>query len=163
MVFSKEILWSCLFSCVNTCIQGGCVTQVYAAGIIVYRVTELGIVYLLIRYSHAGHWDFAKGKIEQGETDKQAALRELYEETGITDIRIDETFFESIEYEFMQNDGSIARKSVHFFLGCTHQEHIRLSDEHNSFIWLSYNAALTRLTHETAKKLLAAAQEKCAS
>ena len=137
--------------------------QVYAAGIILYRITDVGIMYLLIRYSHAGHWDFAKGKIEEGETDQQAALRELYEETGIVDVTIDETFDKHIEYEFMMFDGSIAHKHVHFFLGKTHQEHVRLSDEHNSFIWLAYEAAYTRLTHESAKKLLEQAQAHIAT
>lgn len=137
--------------------------QVYAAGIIVYRITEMGIMYLLIRYSHAGHWDFPKGKIEEGESDKQAALRELYEETGIADIKLDGTFFEHIEYEFMQFDGSTAKKSVHFFLGRTGQEHIRLSDEHTFFIWLMYEAAHMRLTHNNAKKLLETAQAHCTS
>ncbi|HEV2917010.1 MAG TPA: NUDIX domain-containing protein [Candidatus Babeliales bacterium] len=132
--------------------------QVYAAGIIVYRVTEMGNVYLLIRYSHAGHWDFPKGKIEEGETDQQAASRELYEETGIADVQLDATFFEHIEYEFMMFDGSLAHKQVNYFLGRTHQEHVRLSDEHNSFIWLGYEAAYTRLTHVSAKKLLEKAQ-----
>jgi bis(5'-nucleosidyl)-tetraphosphatase len=127
--------------------------QVYAAGILVYRVTELGIVYLLIRYS-AGHWDFPKGKIEKDESDRDAALRELYEETGIADIQLNPTFFESMSYDFTEPDGRVAHKFVHFFLGITHQEHVRLSDEHNSFIWLPYQAAYERVTHETAKKLL---------
>jgi bis(5'-nucleosidyl)-tetraphosphatase len=136
--------------------------QVYAAGIVVYRLTELGIVYLLIRYS-AGHWDFPKGKIEKDESDKQAAFRELYEETGIADVQLHPTFFESMKYDFMEPDGTIAHKSVHFFLGSTHQEHVRLSDEHNSFIWLSYSAAQERLTHESAKKLLQNANLTCTS
>jgi bis(5'-nucleosidyl)-tetraphosphatase len=138
--------------------------QVYAAGILVYRITDFGIVYLLIRHTHTGHWDFPKGKIEDGETDKEAALRELYEETGISDIKIDGSFFEQIEYEFTEFDGTVAQKSVHFFLGSTYQEHIRLSpDEHTSFIWLSYNAAYARLTHDTAKRLLERANAVCST
>lgn len=35
-----------------------------------------------------GHWDLPKGKIETGETKKVSALREVKEETGLTEVRI---------------------------------------------------------------------------
>ncbi len=35
-----------------------------------------------------GFWDFPKGKIEKGESKKEAALREVQEETGIKNIKI---------------------------------------------------------------------------
>ena len=38
--------------------------------------------YLLVQLL-AGHWDFPKGHVEQGETEKETALREVLEETGL--------------------------------------------------------------------------------
>lgn len=35
-----------------------------------------------------GFWDFPKGKIEKGEKKEQAALREVWEETGVKELRI---------------------------------------------------------------------------
>ena len=35
-----------------------------------------------------GFWDLPKGKIDKGETKKQAAVREVEEETGITNIKL---------------------------------------------------------------------------
>lgn len=36
-----------------------------------------------------GIWDFPKGKIEQGENNREAALREVEEETGVLNLSID--------------------------------------------------------------------------
>lgn len=38
---------------------------------------------LLIQSSSSGYWQFPKGHIEQGQTSKQAALREVKEEGGV--------------------------------------------------------------------------------
>lgn len=42
---------------------------------------------LLMMYRR-GHWDLPKGKIDEGESDEAAALREVSEETGLHNIRI---------------------------------------------------------------------------
>lgn len=38
---------------------------------------------LLCHVTHAKHWDLPKGKMEPNETELQAAIRELWEETGL--------------------------------------------------------------------------------
>ena len=53
-----------------------------SAGIITFIQTDHEILYLVLHYL-SGHWDFAKGKLELGETLVQAAQRELFEETGL--------------------------------------------------------------------------------
>ncbi len=73
--------------------------QVDSAGIIVYCRVKNEVEYLLLHYS-AGHWDFSKGKIEEGETKQQAALRELFEETGLHTI-IQPNFTDRLNYFFL--------------------------------------------------------------
>ena len=63
-----------------------------SAGIVLFRKEESKILFLLLHYP-SGHWDFVKGKMEQGESTHQTAVRETKEETGITDI----TFIENFE------------------------------------------------------------------
>lgn len=57
-------------------------------------------------------WSFPKGHMEAGETEEQTALRELFEETGLT-AKLDTSRCASIEYPI----SDFARKEVVFYLG----------------------------------------------
>ena len=123
-----------------------------SAGAILYRESPLGKLYLLLNYP-SGHWDFVKGNIEKGETLKQTTLREIKEETGITDVSFVEGFENKVEYHY-QRDGELVHKEVVFFLAKTATEHVEISFEHLGFIWLKYNDALKKLTYKTAQGML---------
>jgi len=59
-----------------------------SAGFVVFTEREDGKrLYLLLHYP-SGHWDFPKGHVEEGESEIRAALRELREETGLTDVEV---------------------------------------------------------------------------
>jgi 8-oxo-dGTP pyrophosphatase MutT (NUDIX family) len=126
--------------------------HVYSAGIIVYRTINDIPEYLLLQYG-AGHWDFAKGKMESGETKEQAALRELQEETGLSAHR-EPDFEESFSYIFHNYDKKLAQKTVYFFVGPATTTDVTLSDEHIDYAWLPYKEALEQLTYDNAKKVL---------
>lgn len=123
-----------------------------SAGAILYRESPLGKLYLLLNYP-SGHWDFVKGNIEKGETFKQTTLREIKEETGITDVSFVEGFENKVEYHY-QRDGELVHKEVVFFLAKTATEHVEISFEHLGFIWLKYSDALKKLTYKTAQGML---------
>jgi bis(5'-nucleosidyl)-tetraphosphatase len=123
-----------------------------SAGIIVYRLVDKTMEFLVLKYG-AGHWDFSKGHVEEGETLRQAALRELQEEAGIQ-ARIDEEFEQEFSYIFHDYDGVLAKKKVYFFVGHALSDEVHLSYEHTDFAWLPYTAAYEKLTYENAKNLL---------
>jgi len=126
--------------------------HVYSAGVIIYRNNDALVEYLLLQYS-AGHWDFAKGKIETGETKEQAALRELQEETGLS-ATLEHDFEESFSYIFHDYDKKLTQKTVYFFIGKATGSAVTLSHEHSDYVWLPYKQALEQLTYENAKKVL---------
>jgi 8-oxo-dGTP pyrophosphatase MutT (NUDIX family) len=66
---------------------------------------------LLLRAFH--HWDFPKGIREAGEEPMQAAIREVAEETGITELSFDwgDRFFETGPY----SRGKVARYFIASF------------------------------------------------
>lgn len=125
-----------------------------SAGIIIYRMRNEQREYLLLHYI-SGHWDLPKGKLEQGETKEQAALRELNEETGLT-AKIEPGFCETLAYNFIDYDGAAAHKKVSFFVGKLEgaAEKIVLSHEHQDFGWLTYEQAIKRLTYDNARAIL---------
>jgi 8-oxo-dGTP pyrophosphatase MutT (NUDIX family) len=110
------------------------------------------IEYLLLNYT-AGHWDFPKGNIENGEDEIQTARREIQEETGIESVEFLKGFRSKIEYSYRRNQRLI-RKEVTFFVARTCIRDIKLSNEHNGYSWLGYDAALALITYGNAKKVL---------
>lgn len=124
-----------------------------SCGLVLYRMEEDQPLFLLLHYP-AGHWDFPKGHIEEGDISEHAtAARELEEETGINDLKFIEGFREIIHYEY-ENKGKMSKKQVIFFIGETKMESVRTSFEHQDYQWLPYDAAYNRLTYENAKNLL---------
>ena len=112
--------------------------------------------YLLLYYS-AGHWDFPKGKIEAGEDEKQAATREIREETSITDVEFLDGFRQKIEYKY-RHSKRLVHKEVVLFLAQTHTRQVTLSREHIGFAWRKFDDAMQQLTYSNAKNLLSAAK-----
>ena len=133
----------------------------FSAGIIVYVTKVINDVptrlYLLLQYPR-GYWDLAKGKLEEGETNEQAALRELKEETGL-DARLDEGFKKALYYNFRNPQGRLIEKRVIFFTGEASSQDVTLSHEHKGYCWLPYEEALQELTYLNARNLLTAAHE----
>ena len=127
--------------------------HIESAGIVVYHMLDHQPVYLLLKYSNGGHWDFAKGKIEAGETKETAALRELHEEAGI-EATMCPGFEYSFSYHYLQNDGAQVRKAVYFFVGIAYKYDVVLSSEHTQYRWMMYEDALALLSFDTAKQLL---------
>jgi 8-oxo-dGTP pyrophosphatase MutT (NUDIX family) len=124
-----------------------------SAGVVVYRQGDDGArQYLLLDYGR--FWDYPKGHVERGEDDESAALRELAEETGIADARLEPGFARDISYFFRDKSGGLIRKEVVFFLAGTSRQRVKLSHEHEGSAWLAYEDALERLTYANAKRVL---------
>jgi 8-oxo-dGTP pyrophosphatase MutT (NUDIX family) len=128
-----------------------------SAGIVLFRNDSDKNEFLLLNYPQ-GHWDFIKGKVEEGETSHETASRETKEETGITNIEFVDGFEESVEYDFRFKKEDIHKKVI-FFLAKTNEKNIKLSHEHNDYLWLEYNDALKKTTFENAKNVLTKANE----
>lgn len=128
-----------------------------SAGAVIFRREDGKIYYLLLHYG-AGHWDFVKGHVEKGESEKETARRETEEETGIKDLKFMEGFKEWIKYFFKKSygkkKGPLVFKIVDFFLAETKTKKIKLSFEHQGFKWLPFEESLNQLTFEKAKDIL---------
>jgi 8-oxo-dGTP pyrophosphatase MutT (NUDIX family) len=127
-----------------------------SAGIVLFRKEGSKILFLLLHYP-SGHWDFVKGKMEDGESTHETAIREAREETGIIDITFLENFEEWIKYDF-QYKGELVHKKVVFFLAETKTKEIIISHEHLDYTWMDYNTSMEKTTFDNAKTVLTRAQ-----
>ncbi len=126
-----------------------------SAGVIVFRHSGRQIKYLIIqnRFNHL--WGFPKGHVEKGETEQQAALRELYEETGIK-AELMPGFHQKVYFKL----GGERKKLVIFFLGKYVSGRVRFLDMENSnYAWLTLNQALSRFKFDNLKRLLRRAEQ----
>jgi bis(5'-nucleosidyl)-tetraphosphatase len=128
-----------------------------SCGAVIYLNKEEQTKYLLLNYA-AGHWDFVKGNVEPGENEKETVLRELQEETGITDAHFIEGFKETIAY-FYRRQGLTVHKEVVFFVMESHTEKVEISFEHIGYIWLDYKRAMEKLNFKNAKDVLQKAHD----
>jgi bis(5'-nucleosidyl)-tetraphosphatase len=91
----------------------------------------------------ANNWGFPKGKKEKNETDMECALRELREETSLTedDIEIDTNI--DMLYE-ISNKG---KKSVGFFVAYSNKTKVKIQDinELNDIGWFTIDESLKLL------------------
>ena len=127
-----------------------------SAGMVLFRKEDSKILFLLLHYP-SGHWDFIKGKMEEGESTQETAIREAKEETGITDITFLENFEEWIKYDF-QYQGELVHKKVVFFLAETKTKQVMISHEHLDYTWMDYNTSMEKTTFDNAKTVLTRAQ-----
>ena len=121
-------------------------------GFVVVRRTEMGDRFLLVK-QHL-NWSFPKGHIEAGEEPLVCAKRELFEETGITEIQVipDISFYE--EYVFDRN-GVQTKKENTFFLGIVHNtETIAQEGEISECRFVSYEEALKIVSFENPKRIV---------
>ena len=128
-----------------------------SAGVVLFQNVSSGKLYLLLNYPQ-GHWDFVKGKIEENETLYETARRETKDETGISNIEFIDGFEENIEYDFKFKREDVHKKVI-FFIAKTDTKKIRLSHEHNDYLWLGYNDALKKTTYQGSKNVLIKANE----
>ena len=111
-----------------------------AAGAVVFRRSDHGIRLLLLRAYK--NWDFPKGLVEPGESELDAAKREVREETGLAerDYRFGEEFKETLPYA--------GNKIARYYLAETDAQKIDLPvspelgrPEHHEYRWVSYDEA----------------------
>ena len=70
----------------------------------------------MVRSKNSQSWLFPKGHIEEGETDEEAAMREITEETGIERLEYIDDLGEFIRPGSSTEDGTFEEKIIHMYL-----------------------------------------------
>lgn len=123
----------------------------YSCGAVVF--TRIGgVPHYLMVHEKTGHWGCPKGHMESGETERETALREIFEETGVR-VTLLEGFRAVTEYDL--RDRIDTRKRVVFFLAEFQQQELQVQQtEVADFAMVPYEKAMALLIHEDAKRIL---------
>ena len=122
-----------------------------SCGVLVLRQQEDELYVVLLRHRFGGHWSFPKGHVEAGESERQTALREVREETGLTGIKLMDGFRESVEYSPKPG----VKKQVVYFLGeATTDRVVKQEEEISRIIWTDIRRAWRIVAFENDKNLI---------
>ena len=126
--------------------------QEKSCGAVVYWQGEGERLYL-IEQMRGGHFAMPKGHVEAGESEAQTAAREIREETGLL-VTVDTGFRRSIAYS--PYPGCV-KEVVYFTARAASRETSVQEAEVRAIVWLPLHEALKRLSYESDREILRAA------
>ena len=137
--------------------------QERSAGGVVFRVAPDAdgaprVLFLLIRDSYR-NWGFPKGHVEKGEPPEQAALREVAEETGLSELAL-RGEIDTIDWYFRFR-GRLIHKYCHFYLieSASEATYPQREEGITACRWLPLDAALEMISYANARDVLRRAAE----
>jgi 8-oxo-dGTP pyrophosphatase MutT (NUDIX family) len=124
-----------------------------SAGGVIFRRAEGGPLYLIIRDSYR-NWGFPKGHVEDGESEVDAARREVREETGLDGLLYRAPATE-IDW-FFRFRGRLIHKTCVFFVFESPGGEASPQEEEgiSACRWLPFEEALRVLSYANAREVL---------
>src|SRR3989338_9048817 len=110
----------------------------FSCGAILFRKEAGKILYLLL--DTGNRWDLPKGLREENENEEEVVIREVFEETGIKDLKFLD-FKRKVSFMF-KVDGQLVAKEVVLILAQTKEKEVKVSFEHKAFKWCGYEEVI---------------------
>ena len=125
-----------------------------------YTETSGGVVInkegqVLVVSQNGNSWSLPKGHIDPGEDKLQAATREIYEESGIKDLKLVKEFPSYERYRIGLDGGEDKSelKIIYMFLFKTNQNNLKPIDPQNPEArWVEKEKVVDLLTHKKDKE-----------
>lgn len=128
-----------------------------SAGGVVFRCCEDGLHVLLIRDPY-GHWGLPKGHLEEGEGSREAAVREVREETGLRRVEVGARIG-TIDWYFRQSGELIHKFCTFFVMRCEEGDpHPQKEEGIDACIWATLEEAQRKVEYKNALEVLREAE-----
>jgi len=127
----------------------------YSFGIIPILKCEGGeFKFLILENVNSKAWGFPKGHKEGEEDELEAARRELFEESGINEIKLIDGLRYSEKYNTVRK-GIPLDKTVIFYAALVNEDNVIMQEEEiSNFKWATYEESLNTFIHDNPKRIL---------
>lgn len=124
-------------------------------GVILYYKFPRSLKFLILKHKK-GHWSFAKGHRNKGETQLETAKRELHEEAGIDNVEfISKKILLKESYSFNNKSRDKVKKQVSYFIARSKTKKVKIDKrEIINYRWCTVNAGEKLITYKESRKLL---------
>lgn len=130
------------------------------AGGVVYRKTDKGAVEILLIQDAKDRWTIPKGHIEEGESAKETAVREVGEETGLKYLTALQ-WLGKINFQYRRQQ-SLVLMTTEIFLIHAYKDSDKVIPEDwmNGIKWFPANEALDKIEYDDIGKIILIAMKK---
>ena len=131
-----------------------------AGGIIYRQSQDKKTTEVLLVQDSKDRWTIPKGHIEEGETPRQTAEREMREEVGLREMRVGE-WLGKVNFRYRRGNSLVLISQEVFLikaLGDTND--IKPEDWMNGIAWMPANEALEKIEYDDIGKLILLALKK---
>lgn len=125
-----------------------------AGGIVFRRGPVSGDIEILLIQDAKDRWTIPKGHIEEGETSKQTAEREIQEETGLAEMKM-MSWLGKINFRYRRQQ-SLVLMTTEIFLVHAHGDTDKIKPEEwmNGIKWFKATDALDKIEYEDIGKII---------
>ncbi len=125
-----------------------------AGGVIFRRNPKNSQIEILLIQDAKNRWTIPKGHIEEGESSKETAMREIGEETGLTDIKV-MNWLGKINFRYRRQQSLVLMTTEIFLVHAfKNSDKIRPEDWMNGIEWFSAAEALDKIEYEDIGKII---------
>lgn len=130
------------------------------AGGVVYRKNDKGEVEILLIQDAKDRWTIPKGHIEEGESAKDTAAREITEETGLKHLTV-QSWLGKINFQYRRQQSLVLMTTEIFLVHAfKNSEDLVPEDWMNGIKWFSANEALDKIEYDDIGKIILLAMKK---